>query len=377
MITSNLVMPLIVTSTIATIIFIGLGFLPKPSRAAALWSAGFASAMVGSYMWLAYEVWDILQFRAVGSGLVIAPMALIWSGLRARRRARRPFIPLALAYLIATPLALTLISFTPAYGVFFRAMFAVTVIFAVLTVVELVRLRGHELDDSYPLIATCVAFVLLAVIIVVDGVLVASQISDNPASAQFLLTINTIGANAFVICTLVTVLLLTLRGKSDPRTAYSGFERTVRDRLNRAEATNDLWWSVLDIRLDDPEEIRAASSTAAFNATSERFGRDVELALPADADIERMSATRIIALVPRAQGSIRELLINLLERISTETERQAVPIRLSASIGWAQVETVGYEYDELIQAASDAAERAHANGGARWERVRSAAERAL
>lgn len=377
MITSTLAMPLVVTSTVATIIFIGLGFLPTPSRATALWSACFASVMVGSYMWLAHEVWDLMQFRALGSALITAPLALVWSGLRARRRAKRQFLSLTIAYLIAIPLVLSLTSFTPAYGVVFRVMFAVTAVFAALTAIELVRLGRDERDESYPLLAASAVFIVFAGVTVVDGVLVARQITDNPDSAQFLRSINTIGANAFVICALVTMLLLTARSKSGGASPRSAFERTARDRLNRAEAANDLWWSVLDIRLDDPEEIRAASSTAAFNATTERFARDVDLALPADADIEQVSADRIIALVPRAQGALREILTGLLGRISTDDERQPVPIRLSASVGWAQVQTVGYEFDELIPAASAAAKLAQTNGGDRWERVDTVGEQAL
>ncbi|HCS59946.1 MAG TPA: hypothetical protein DIW46_00895 [Microbacterium sp.] len=370
MITSSLAMPLIATTTLATIIFIALGFMPTPSRAAALWSAAFSSAMVGSYMWLAYELWDLPTFRALGAGLAIAPMALIWSGLRARRRAKRQYVALSVAYLIVMPAVLLASAFTPAYGVTFRVVLAVTAVFAAMTIIELIRLGQQKRDESYPLLGACAAFIIFAVVSIVDGVLVARRITDNPDSLQFLRTINLVGIIVFVICALVTTMLLTARGQRGQRTAHSAFETTVRDRLNRAEAANDPWWSVLDIRLDDPDEIRGASSTAAFNSTSDRFARDVDLALPADADLEQMSATRVIALLPRAQGGVREILADLLERLANVDESQAVPIRLSASIGWAQVQTAGYGFDDLLAAASAAVKVAQANGGDRWERVR-------
>lgn len=370
MITSSLAMPLIATTTLATIIFIALGFMPTPSRAAALWSAAFSSAMVGSYMWLAYELWDLPTFRALGAGLAIAPMALIWSGLRARRRAKRQYVALSVAYLIVMPAVLLASAFTPAYGVTFRVVLAVTAVFAAMTIIELIRLGQQKRDESYPLLGACAAFIIFAVVSIVDGVLVARRITDNPDSLQFLRTIDLVGIIVFVICALVTTMLLTARGQRGQRTAHSAFETTVRDRLNRAEAANDPWWSVLDIRLDDPDEIRGASSTAAFNSTSDRFARDVDLALPADADLEQMSATRVIALLPRAQGGVREILADLLERLANVDESQAVPIRLSASIGWAQVQTAGYGFDDLLAAASAAVKVAQANGGDRWERVR-------
>lgn len=123
-------------------------------------------------------------------------------------------------------------------------------------------------------------------------------------------------------------------------------------------------------RIFHPDDIRAASGTAAFSAISESFADDVYATLPADADVERMSPTRFIALVPRSQGGMREILSVLLERVSTLEEHQAIPIRLSASIGCAQATSTGYDLDVLLDAASEAAVVAHAEGGDRWERVR-------
>ncbi|MGO2748054.1 hypothetical protein [Microbacterium sp.] len=374
MITSTLIMPLIATSTLATVIFIGLGFLPRPSRATALWSASFASAMCGSYVWLAQDMLASMQFRALGSSLVIAPMALIWSGLRAYRGRTHQFIPLSITYMIVIPVGLVLSSFSDAYGIAFRIVFTLTAVFAALTIFELVRLGSGQRDESLPLLAACGAFIAFAVITVVDGFLVAGHVTRNIDSLQFLRTVNLIGSNVVIICCLVTLLLLTIRSPHSEKAAHGAFERTARDRLSRAEASLDQWWSVLDIRLDDPEDIRAASSTAAFNAVSERFAHDVELVLPADADIERMSTTRVIALVPRAQSGVRELLMKLLERISTVEDHQAVPIRLTASIGWAQVAAVGYDLDNLAGAASTAVEVAQQHGGDRWERVHGASQ---
>lgn len=374
MITSTLVIPLIATSTLATIIFISLGFLPSPSRATAIWSAGFASAMVGSYVWLGHEIFDIPALRGLGAGLVISPMALMWSGLRARRGAVRQFMPLSIAFVVVMPAALLISSYSDAYGVIFRGMFTLTAVFALLTIIELVRLGPHRRDESYPLLGVSAFFVVFAVITNINGVMVAQQTTDNVDSLQFLRSINMIGSNAYIICTLVTLLLLTTNAENIRQTDRGAFERTARDRLNRAEARNDQWWSLLDIRMDDPHDIRAASSTAAFNAMSERFVHHVELALPADADVEQLSTTRIIALVPRAQGGVREILTELLQSLSVVDEHQSVPIRMSASVGWVQVPVIGYGLDDLIAAADEAVQNAQANGGDRWERVGAEAD---
>jgi GGDEF domain-containing protein len=131
---------------------------------------------------------------------------------------------------------------------------------------------------------------------------------------------------------------------------------------------------MLDIRLDDPDDIRAASSTAAFHAVAQKFGRDVDSVLPPDADIDRITTTRFVALVPRPQGGVRELITELLERMTTMDDQQSVPVRLSASIGWAPVSAAGYDFARLIGQAADAADSAYANGGDRWERVHTGAE---
>lgn len=372
MTSSVLMMPLIATSTLATILYIGLGFLPQPSRAAAMWSAGFMSAMVGSYVWMANVAFDAPELRGVGSGFIIAPVALMWAGLRAHRSAERSFAPLAIAYVVLMPTALWLASLTPAYDVVFRALFASTAVFAVLTIVELVRLGPHQRDESYPLIGVSAAFIVFAGVIVIDAVLRAGAAMAGQDTLEFVRTVNMIGAIVYIVCTLVTMLLLTIGGKGSVREAHGAFLQTVRGRLARADAAGDPWWSLLDIRLDDPDDIRAASSTAAFHATSDRFVSDVLGALPADADIEQLSATRVITLIPRGEGDVREILKDLLDRISTSVGDEPVPVRLSASVGWAQVQAVGYDFDELLAAAAAAAEEAQADGGDRWQVVRAA-----
>jgi GGDEF domain-containing protein len=99
-----------------------------------------------------------------------------------------------------------------------------------------------------------------------------------------------------------------------------------------------------------------------------RFALDVDSVLPSDADIERINPTRFVALIPRSSGGVRELLTELLERIS-KTDDSSLPLRPSASIGWAPVSVVGYEYDVLVSAASEAAVTAARKGGDRWERI--------
>lgn len=374
MITSTLIMPVIAICTLATVIFIGLGFLPRPSRATAIWSAVFATAMIGSYVWLAQEFVYPDQLRAVGSALVIAPMPLIWSGIRAYRGLERQFVPLSIAFLVVAPALLLVSTYLGFYGIAFRVVFCTAAVFAVLIFLELLRLGPRLRDEALPLMGVSGLFVVFAVITLINGVLVAGGQVPIGDGLDFLRTLNLIGVTVYAVCTLVTVLLLTIRADQASATPQRAFEHTVQNRLNRARAAEDQWWSLLDIRLDDPDDIRLASSSAAFNAVAEKFARDIDSVLPADSDIARMEPTCFVVLVPRPQGGVRELLTELLERVSTVEETQSYPIRLSASIGWAPVAAAGYEFETLANAASQAVETAYAKGGDRWERVHSPAE---
>lgn len=374
MITSTLAMPLIALSTLATIIFIGLGFLPRPSRATALWSAAFAVAMVGSYVWLAQGFTPFpQQLRALGSALTIAPMPLIWSGLRAYRGLRRQYVALSVAVVVILPAFLLTAVALGIYPISFRIAFASLAVFAVLIFLDLMKLGPQLRDEALPLIGVSAAYVVFSAITIINAAFQAAGEIKPADSLQFIRTLNMIGVNVYITCALVTLLLLTTRSGVNP-SPHRDFERTVRNRLNRARAAEDQWWALLDIRLDDPDEIRLATSAAAFNAVSERFGQEIDSVFPADADIERISASRFLVLVPRPQGGVRELVTELLERITAPEGTQPMQLRLSASIGWAPVAVVGYDFDLLVTSAAQAALTASAKGGDRWERIRGSGD---
>lgn len=374
MITSTLVMPVIAISTLATVVFIGLGFLPRPSRATAIWASAFAVAMVGSYVWLAQDFAYPEQLRAIGSGLAVGPMPLLWSGLRAFRDQKHQFVPLSIALVLLIPAVLLASTYLGFYGIVFRVVFASTALFAVLIFLELVKLGPQRRDESLPLIGVSAAFVVFAAITIANGVLVARGHVPSTDSLEFLRSINLIGMTVYVVCALITVLLLTIRGDASSVSRHGAFERIARNRLNRARAAEDQWWSLLDIRLDDADDIRLATSTAAFNEVCERLARHVDSVLPADSDIEQVNPTCFFVLLPRPHGGVRELLTELLERVSTPDDDGSSPVRLSASAGWASVSAVGYDFDALVKAASQAAESAQANGGDRWVRVHAESE---
>ncbi|MGW9627804.1 hypothetical protein [Microbacterium sp. NPDC055521] len=374
MINTTLMMPVVALTTLATVLFIGLGFLPRPSRATALWSAAFAIAMVGAYVWLAQDHVASEPLRALGSGLILAPMPLLWSGLRAYRRRARQHLMIGYLFGLLSPVILLLSSFAGVYGVALRVLYTTTAVFAALIIVELVALGPRVRDEALPLLGVSSAFIVFAVIIDVNGLLVMRGLVVGSDALSLVRTMNMVGMSVYVVCALITTLLLTIRGEEVAVSPRDAFERTARGRLERAHAADDDLWSLLDIRLDDPDDIRTASSTAEFNAVAHKFARDVDSVLPADADIEQIDPARFLALVPRSQGGVRELLAELLERVARTEHDRSLPLRLTASVGWAPVSVAGYEFEALTARAGEAARRAHAEGGDRWERVRADAD---
>jgi len=371
MIENPALIALVAIASLTTILVIALGFLPHPSRAAAIWSAAFAVSMAGCYVWLAGSVLDLTGLRMAGAVAVMAGSALIWVGLRAWRGATRVYlVPTELVYVVAIAAAVASTG-QPWQAALLHLALAITAVGAGLTAGELMRLRPFRSDESLPLTIASLSYVALAALVVIDGVTRAMR--GTPLSVDEIVLRQTAGAIgvAVYMITALTTLLLLIRGAHQPTDSprQRTFDTVARDRLERAQQHDDRWWSLLDIRLDEPGAIRAASSSLAYSRVVARFADDLRAALPADVDIDRRSETRYIALVPRPEPSVRPLMSQLLERVATPSEGQGLNLRPSASIGWASVTTVGYDLDRLLTAAADAAVGAARAGGDRWERA--------
>lgn len=366
---------LLTLATLSTIIMIGVGFLARPSREGALWSIAFTAAMVGGYFEMSYQMSGAGWLRGVGTGLTLLALGLVWVGIRMRGRRRRSMLwpVVAGAVLLGAALSLalgdgSLTNSVADTGVVSLAL-AAAVAVEIATIFELLRIRTPQRAVLVPLtvasgIAAAYAAIWLAAVLTgrLDGVLTDAL----PSAQSFSFVIRTI----LIFCALVTLLLLA-RGDvtADEPVAESAFTLVARDRLARAERFDDAWWSLLEVRLDDPDVLREASSSLAYARVLDRFGSDVSAVFPAEADIERVDPSTFRVLLPRHESAVRPILRVLLERVATLSSDQSLEVRLSASIGWAPVSSFGYDLDHLVSAASAAADRAQLSGGDGWHRA--------
>ena len=372
---------LVPLATLVCCLMIGLGFLYRPSRASAIWSGAFVAAMVASYVSAARAVagsGDAAWLDAATAGLLVLALGLVWVGLRAHRGRRRVMIVptfttaagLAILLLLATG---TDVAGTEAEGPL-RALTAGLVGLAAAGIaVELALVRATQRTVRIPLLVGAGLTLVYAATWIGagapwDG---SGRLSSSlPTVAEFIPTLAVI-----LLVTALTTVLLIARAEVAPTAeqAAGGFRAVARDRLARAERLDDSWWSLLDVRLDDPVALREASSTLAYTRVLDRFADDVAAVFPAEADIDRVEPTRFLVLLPRQEPSVRPLLRTLLDRLSTVSAAQPLDVRLSASVGWASAAEVGYDLDDLIVAASAAADAAQLSGGDGWERAASAA----
>ncbi|MGV9194766.1 hypothetical protein ACQ143_10540 [Microbacterium sp. MC2] len=371
---TTLVVGFVAMTTVVTAIYLGLGFLPRPSRVAGIWAVGFIGGMVSAHLWVSGDAVDSNTLRAIASGLMVPMVALFWVGLRVRRGAAGwHWIP-TLIYVFASPIVLVLFAETAYYVTAVRAVFLVAGAFTVWTVIELVRLGNRHRDEVLPLALVSATFTILSVINVFQEVVRLLEGQPQVPALTQTRDLNMIGSLVYMTCALVTLLLLTRSrmGRGGSAASAASFVEVATDRLRRAQATDDRWWSVLVIRLDDPAVLREASSSNGFELIASKFSRVVRSTLPAEADIWARDTVEFVVLLPRPEGAVRQELVRLLREIAAADPDSPLAIRLSASVGWAAVDAVGYDLDTLVAAASGAAARAAAAGGDRWHRVAAA-----
>lgn len=360
---------MIALSTIGTATMIGLGFLQRPSREAAIWSAAFIAAMAATYVQAGTGAGSSPWLEASGDGLMFLALGMVWVGIRVRRDRRQVLLVPTIALAIVLVLALALTDGTAAEDAVAAGELLLFAIISAITAVELVGIRNAPRAVIVPLamssgLISIFALVWLCTDFVDNRMRVVGHI---PAAQDY-----TPVVMAITLVTALTTLLLLTRAEIPVSTftPATGFRTIARDRLERAERFDDAWWSLLDVRLDDPVALREASSTLAFSHVLDRFASDVSAVFPAEADLDRVEPARILVLLPRHEAAVRPLLRALLERVATVSSDQSIAVRLSASIGWASVSRIGYDLDDLIAAAASAADEAQLAGGDRWERAR-------
>ncbi|GAA5200637.1 hypothetical protein [Microbacterium jejuense] len=360
-----------VITTLATMLTVGIAFLVKPGPPTLYWSLAFALAMLATYGVVAGDVTGMETLRRASLGALMGSPALLWSGFRAEW-GLRPHVwsggLLALVSALALALAGDIVRFTIAY----RTVFFAASVFAALFVFDWARrgpgVRGDRL--LLPMAIVSIAFFVTGAATFVSGFVFPPSGGDDFTLVRL---ISSVGMLVYVACALIAVVGTAARegglGRSATvSTAWQQFERTSGERLLRAQRTSEPW-SVVFLALDDAADIRQIAGAPAFSALSDRLELTAREVFPAESDVGSPTAGAVVALVPRPEATVRDQLRTVLERITELDVDGALPIRPTASAGWAPASVLGYDLDTLVYTSREAARLASGKGGDRWERV--------
>ena len=357
-------------TTLATALAIGIGFLTRPGRDTFYWTVAFTLGMLATYGVIAGELNDAELLRRASLGALMGAPAFLWSGFRALW-GLRPHAWAGVAVAIASSAALVAVGDSGWYGHAYRTVFLVASLFAGAFVLDWGRSSARRRDRLLlPLVIVSIAFVATGAAAFVAGLLFAPSGGDDFALLRL---VASLGMLVYVACALVAVLGVTLRSSALTRSdvassEWQQFIRTASERLGRARRTLAPW-SLVQLRIDDAADIAETAGATALAELSARFMEEVHEVFPAESDIGSPEPGTVVVLVPRADAVVRDHLRTTLDRVSHIDVHGALPIRPTASAGWAPVTVVGYDLDALLLTAGAAASLASEKGGDRWERV--------
>lgn len=359
-----------VLTTLATMLTIGIAFLVKPSLATLSWSVAFSLAMLATFGVVAAEASDLEMLRRASMGALMGAPAFLWSGFRASW-GLRPFIWAGPVVTAVSAVTLAAADDSGWFTVAYRTVFFVASAFAGLFVIDWARVPGRRNDRLLmPLAIVSIAFFVTGTATFLAGFLYPPSEGDDFALVRL---ISSAGMLVYVACAVIAVMSTAARETGLGRaatasSAWQQFERTAGDRLLRAANSSESW-SVVYLQIDDAVDIRRTAGASAFENLSGRLEQEVRDVLPAESDIGVPTAGAVVALVPKPEAAVRDLLRTILERVTVIDVDGALPIRPTASVGWAPASVLGYDLDALVYTGREAARYASEQGGDRWERV--------
>ncbi|KQS02595.1 MAG: hypothetical protein J0I33_09310 [Microbacterium ginsengisoli] len=354
-------------ATLALVLMTGLGYVRRPHPATLQWMLVFVAGAAGVYLGMYAESAGEESLRRLSLGISLGAGIFIWSGLRSWRGVRSGWaVPVLYVVLAASVLAVVPDEW---FGLAFAAAYAVSGVFALLSIIELRRIPERADGMLLPL-----ALISGAVTVVAAGNLVHSIIARprGPEDLGILRVLDSVGAMIYIVCALVTLLWLAVgRGAaaSGVPTGLAAFIAGGGDKLARAADRGERAWSVLSIRLDDVDDLRIAAGGSLFWRIVDTVERDVRASIPSEADIAVSSPGHLYVLLMRPPIAIESALDDLRAQVSRLDTSRPLAVQLSVSVGWSSVDASGYDMEALLRDARAGAARASADGGDRWVRV--------
>ncbi|GAA1666292.1 hypothetical protein [Microbacterium lacus] len=351
-------------ATVCTALMIGLGFLARPQRSTVLWSTMFVVAMAGSFGALTSAALESRAFWLISMSLVLTVPFLLWSGLRAHRGARYSYAWVAAVVGVVLIVIFVIGAGRPGFPIIGRVSMLLAATVNIVVLGELLRRPERGRGAAVPLLLATALWMLLSVVGVIAAIL---NLTEN---YELLTQTNSVGLSIYMICALVSLLFF-IRGDGTGAVVGDGaaFRVVAADRLARARAAEENTWTLLDIRLDDPVDLRGASGDGAFAGLSARFHELVRAAFPAEADVAAFSETRAVVLLARTETVVRSHVRRLMESLAVADTEAPVMLQLSVSVGWADATRCAFDVDALLATAAAQADGAVAAGGDRWQRA--------
>lgn len=365
----------ITVTIVAGVMFILDTVLRTTDAAGRVWAVAFMSGILASFSYATWIVdpaawWAV----AVGNAAVVLSPGLLWCGARAYNG--RP--PLAwIALVAAAAAAIAVLAEGPDGGDWAGAiaMFSLIALFAALGVWETVRtpMRVHWAARG-----------LTVIFVVVTGYYATRAVAFvalGPDDPWFRAVLGTEAAGFVLISLMIVavVSLVVLQGERVPRTSgrrdlalsYSAdavlngdsFREIVGDWLERANY-HDEQLVFMRIEVDELDALNTAFGRSVGTQLLAEFTEVVRRHGSPNSDIGHDGPGALVLVAPFAR---LDLAVDDAEAVQggllDHRIEAAQGLRLSASIGLADTDRFGYDFERLMAAAREAAASARAKGG--------------
>lgn len=361
---------------VAGVMFILDAFLRRTDRPGRIWAIAFMAGILAAFSYATWTVQpDAWWAVAVGNAAMVLVPALLWSGSRAfNGRSDLLWVDAAAAAVAAG----AVVADGRDGGDWAGAvpMFALIAAFAALAAAESLR---EPMRGNWPARGLTVIFIVVAAFYGTRAVVLAAL---GPEHLWFRTLLGT-EASAFVLIALVIVALVSLvilQNERMPRRSRrnrgmelsynadavlndDSLREIVEDWLERANF-HDEQLVFMRVELDDLTTLNTAFGRPIAERLLAEFAAAVRRYASPHSDIGAIAPGVLIVVAPFER---LEQAAESAEAVQQALRRNRIDaaegLRLSASIGLAGTDYVGYDYDDLMRAAAEAAGRAHAKGG--------------